>query len=58
MKNEIEVLDLVYGNSKVTTTVGSQWLKLVILATWEAGIRRIMVSGQPVQIVLKTLSSK
>jgi hypothetical protein len=26
----------------------------VILATWEAGIRRIMIPGQPKQIVLET----
>jgi hypothetical protein len=37
---------------------GCWWLIPVILATWEAEIRRIMVRGQPRQIVLKTLSPK
>jgi hypothetical protein len=31
---------------------------LVILATWEAGIKRITVGGQPRQIVHKTPISK
>jgi hypothetical protein len=31
---------------------------LVILATWEAGIKRITVGGQPRQIVRKTPISK
>jgi hypothetical protein len=35
-----------------------QWLTPVILATWEAEIRRIMVQGQTRQIVLTTLSPK
>jgi hypothetical protein len=30
----------------------------VILATWEAEVRRIKVQGQPRKKVLKTLSSK
>jgi hypothetical protein len=30
----------------------------VILATWEAEIRRILVGGQPKQIVLKTSDPK
>jgi hypothetical protein len=30
----------------------------VTLATWEAEIRRIMVQGQPRQIVLETFSQK
>jgi hypothetical protein len=33
-------------------------LTLVILATWEADIRRIMVHGKPSKIVLDTLSPK
>jgi hypothetical protein len=35
---------------------GHRWLKPVILATQEAEIRRIMILGQPSQIVCKTLS--
>jgi hypothetical protein len=35
-----------------------QWLKLVILATQEAEIRRIIVGSQPRQIVQKTLYQK
>jgi hypothetical protein len=35
-----------------------QWLMLVILATWEAEIKKITVRSQPRQIVLKTLSCK
>jgi hypothetical protein len=34
------------------------WLTSVILATWEAEIRRIEVPSQPGQIVRKTLSGK
>jgi hypothetical protein len=37
---------------------GSQWLILIILATQEAGIRRIMVRSQPRQMVCKVLSQK
>jgi hypothetical protein len=36
----------------------SWWLVLVILATQEAEIRRILVRSQPGQIVHKTLSQK
>jgi hypothetical protein len=32
----------------------SWWLRPVLLATWEAEIRRIMVRDQPGQIVRKT----
>jgi hypothetical protein len=35
-----------------------QWLTSVILATWEAEIRRTTVGGQAKQIVLKTPSAK
>jgi hypothetical protein len=38
-----------YSNAKC------RWLTPIILATWEAGIRkRVKVRGQPWQIVLKT----
>jgi hypothetical protein len=30
----------------------------VILATWEAEIREIMIQGQPLQVVLETPSPK
>jgi hypothetical protein len=35
---------------------GCRWLTPIILATWEAEIRRIKVGGQPKQMVLQTLS--
>jgi hypothetical protein len=35
-----------------------QWLKPVILATWEAAVRQIMVVGQLKQIVHQTPISK
>jgi hypothetical protein len=35
---------------------GHQGLTPVILATWEAEVRSIVVQGQPKQTVLKTLS--
>jgi hypothetical protein len=35
-------------------TVRHQWLMLIIPATWEAEIRRILVQGQPMQMVYKT----
>jgi hypothetical protein len=43
---------------KVNKGAKRQWFMPVILATQEAEIRRIMVGGQPRQIVLQTLSQK
>jgi hypothetical protein len=40
--------------SKIWLYVSVWWLKPVILATWEAEIRRIMAWGQAGQKVLKT----
>jgi hypothetical protein len=37
---------------------GCWWLTPVILATWEAEIRRILVQGHPKQIVHETPSPK
>jgi tRNA U54 and U55 pseudouridine synthase Pus10 len=42
----------------IKNTVRHSWLTLVILATQEAEIRRIVVGSQPGQIVLETLSQK
>jgi hypothetical protein len=39
---------------KTENLAGCQWLTPVILATWEADIRRTVVLGQPGQIILKT----
>jgi hypothetical protein len=39
-------------------SAGHQWLTSAILATWEAEIRRIVVRGQPRQMVPKTLTWK
>jgi hypothetical protein len=44
--------------SKLQEDSGCWWLTLAILATWEAEIRRIMVRGQPGQIVHETPSPK
>jgi hypothetical protein len=41
---------------KIKIVAGCQWLMPVILATWEAEIRKIEVQSQPGQIVHKTLS--
>jgi hypothetical protein len=45
-------------NSKIAHEARCWWLTPVILATQEAGIRRISVQSQYGQIVLKTLSLK
>jgi hypothetical protein len=41
-----------------TKTAGCWWLTPIILATWEAKIRRNMVQGQSRQIVQETPSLK
>jgi hypothetical protein len=42
------------GNSqKISLRAGLQWLTPVVLPTWEAEIRRILVQGYPRQIVFK-----
>jgi hypothetical protein len=40
------------------SSAGCHWLIPIIVAIWEAKIRRIMVGGQPGQIVCKTPISK
>jgi hypothetical protein len=46
------------STQKSTAVVRHQWLTPVILATWEAEIRRIKFQGQPRQIVHKSPSTK
>jgi hypothetical protein len=41
-------------NNSNSSKARYQWLALVIPATWEAEIRRIMVLGEPGQIVQET----
>jgi hypothetical protein len=43
---------------KLLNSAGCQWLTAIILATWEAEIRRIVVQNQHRQIVHETLSQK
>jgi hypothetical protein len=43
---------------KIYQDAGCQWLIPVILATQEAGIKKITVQSQPGQIVQETLSRK
>jgi hypothetical protein len=42
---------------KRSRPAGHWWLRLVILTTWEAEIKRIVVQGQPGKIVHETSSS-
>jgi hypothetical protein len=42
----------------MTVTAGHWWLTPIILANWEAVIRRIEVQSQPWQTVHKTPSPK
>jgi hypothetical protein len=46
------------ATTKINSSAEHQWLMSVILATQETGIRKIMVRGQPGQIVCETLSQK
>jgi hypothetical protein len=46
------------GQFKVGTGAGRPWLTPVILASWEAEIGKILVRGQPMQIVQVTPSPK
>jgi hypothetical protein len=55
-KHEILLCNLKAIKSEMEA--GHWWLTPVILATWEAEIRRIAVRSQCRQIVLKTLSPK
>jgi hypothetical protein len=51
LKNRLRLVVSVY-------CVGDQWLTPVILATWEAKLRKISIQGQPEQVVLETLFPK
>jgi hypothetical protein len=44
--------------TKKVWTAGNWWLTPVILATWEADIGRIVVGGQPEQIIQETSTIK
>jgi hypothetical protein len=46
------------GSFKIQQLAWHQWLKPIILATWEAEIRRITIRSQPGQIAHKTLCQK
>jgi hypothetical protein len=48
----------IYYSKNYVNADGCLWLTPVILASWEAEIRRMQVRSQPQQIVCKTLSQK
>jgi hypothetical protein len=48
--------DIFFVYNKSSKRAGCWWLMPIILATQEAESRRIMVPGQPWQIVLEILS--
>jgi hypothetical protein len=52
------VHSLSYKAKELGPPAGHWWLTSVILATWEAKIRRIWFEASPRQIVLETLSQK
>jgi hypothetical protein len=51
-------LHIEFQKVKKCILAGHWWLTPVILATWEADIRRIMVQGHPKQIIHKNPISK
>jgi hypothetical protein len=52
------IMITIYYNKNYVNADGCLWLTPVILASWEAEIRRMQVRSQPQQIVCKTLSQK
>jgi hypothetical protein len=61
MTNQLEMYISVFGHNldiRLSFLAGHQWLTRVILAILEAEIRRMLVWGQPRQIVQETPISK
>jgi hypothetical protein len=52
------IMITIYYSKNYVNADGCLWLTPVILASWEAEIRRMQVRSQPQQIVCKTLSQK